>query len=128
MRITAKQVKQLARQLRQASVPYVRDPLCVRYKINVADLKVGCRCPACGHVGMTRKFAEWACVRCGKCSRDAHKAALFEYAHMVSDSITIAEAMEFLGVGNRSLARRLLISTKAKRIGNTHQSKYILRK
>ena len=128
MRISSKQVKQLARQLRQASVPYMRDPLCVRYKIDFADLKVGCRCPDCGHVGMTRKFAEWVCVGCGKCSRDAHKAALFEYAHMIRDTITVAEAMEFLGVGNRSLARRLLLSTKAKRTGNTHQSKYVLRK
>ena len=126
MRITAKQVKQLARQLRQASVPYVRAPLCVRYKIDSADLKVGCRCPDCGHVGMTRKFAEWVCVRCGKCSRDAHKAALFEYAHMISDTITVAEVMEFLGVESRHVARRLLLDAKAKQEGSTNKSIYKL--
>lgn len=126
MRISAKQVKQLARQLRQASVPYVRDPLCVRYKIDSANLKVGCRCPDCDHVGMTRKFAEWVCVRCGKCSRDAHKAALLEYAHMISDTITVAEAMEFLGIESRHVARRLLLDAKAKQEGSTNKSIYKL--
>ena len=123
-----KQLKQLARQIRQASVPFVRDPLCVRYKIDVADLKIGCRCVECDYVGMTRKYAEWVCVRCGASSRTAHEAALFEYAHFVSDTITVAEAMKFLGVESRNVARRLLLSTNAKRIGNTHQSKYILKK
>ena len=36
--VSAKQLKQLVRQIRQASVPYEREPLCVRYKINFADL------------------------------------------------------------------------------------------
>ena len=128
MRVNSKQIKQLARQIRQASVPYARDPLCVRYKINFADLKGGCRCPECGHVGLTRKFAEWVCVRCGKCSRGAHEAALFEYAHMVSDTITVAEAMKFLGVESRFVARKMLLNSKAKQYGKTHKSLYKLKK
>ena len=127
-KIVAKQLKQMARQIRHASVGYARDPLCERYKIDFADLKGGCRCLACGHVGMTRKYAEWVCVRCGACSRNAHVAALFEYAHFVSDTITVAEAMKFLGVESRHVVRRLLLDAKAKQTGSTNKSIYKLKK
>ncbi len=127
-KIVAKQLKVLARQIRHASVGYARDPLCVRYKIDFPDLKGGCRCSACGFVGMTRKYAEWVCVRCGAYSRNAHVAALFEYAHFVSDTITVTEAMKFLGVESRHIARRLLLDAKAKQMGSTNKSIYKLKK
>ena len=127
-KVSTKQLKVLARQIRQASVGYARGPLCARYKIDFADLKGGCRCPKCGYVGMTRKYAEWVCVRCGTISRTAHVAALFEYAHIVSDTITVAQAMKFLGVESRYVTRRLLLEAKAKQTGSTNKSIYKLKK
>lgn len=124
--LNSQQVNEVKKVLLQANVPLKRKLLAEKYKIDRASLKNGCRCEKCNYVGMERAHAMWVCPKCAYRSRDAHVQALFEYANIISEEITLRETMNFLILENRFIAKRLLESAGAKRIGNTRNTKYLL--
>lgn len=128
IKFTSRQLQNVAKQIKHASRPFNRYPLCARFKIQSDELISGCRCNNCGTYGLERRFRSWHCSVCHYSNSNAHKQALHEYACLISEQISIQEAMKFLHVDCRFVAKRLLESNSLKRTGNTHQSKYTLKR
>ena len=125
---SARQIKSMIKHLQEISRPFTRYPLCERYNLKAHEIMVGCRCENCNALPMVRAYASWRCPACGLETKDAHIRALQEYACLISDTITLREAMRFLVIDNRYLARRMLLQAGSTRTGRTRSTKYTLKR
>lgn len=79
-----------------------------KYGIDKSEILPGVRCPECGVLGMKRLRHKWRCEKCGACSRNAHLAALSDYALLTHHEIRNKQCRKFLMVNNRGTAHTIL--------------------
>jgi len=85
------------------------DPVILsRFKLTTSDLKKGVLCPSCSYSPVTRIYGSWHCPKCSTKSKDAHVAALRDYALLVETHITNREARAYLKLESESLTKRIL--------------------
>lgn len=103
-----------------------RFPLCTHYQIDAKSIRIGVECPHCETIPMTRIQRTWQCPSCGKNSMVAHQKALEDYYMLINKIISPREAVNFLNLSNRYVAKRILKQNSIKTTGSTHQRKYHL--
>ncbi|MEO4054097.1 nuclease-related domain-containing protein [Solibacillus sp. CAU 1738] len=113
--------------LRRDSNPWHRFPLCDYYKIDVRDILCGPECPSCHTIPMKRVRYTWKCNQCGITNQSAHIQALIDYRMLISETITVREAKEYLGLRNRYEAIRMLNKHSLEKIGMNRSTKYKLK-
>lgn len=87
---------------------YKTIPLCKKYFIDTADLKLGVYCRSCQLHTMQRCKRSWQCMRCGERDKDAHHLAVREYFTFVGSVLTNQEFRRFCGIDSTFVASRLL--------------------
>ncbi|WP_227937240.1 nuclease-related domain-containing protein [Alkalihalobacillus deserti] len=103
------------------------DPaILTKHKLSSGELKAGVICPACSYSPLPRVYGSWHCPRCSVKYKDAHVAALRDYALLIGTSITNREARNFLKVESDDLVKRILNSIGRKYEGATKGRVYDL--
>lgn len=118
-------LKVLAQQLKSKHEPRKAD-IIDKYEINRNMVRNGVWCPSCKKTIMNRYYGYWYCPTCEHKDRVAHIKALREYVLLFGDTITAKQAAEFLGIDSVHIARRLLLKTGAKILGNKKSATYHL--
>ena len=83
-----------------------------KFGIKPQDLIKGVKCPHCECLPCKRAYGKWMCGNCGGESRDAHVAALRDYALLIGNEVTNGDVREFLKVDSFSSTKYLLNSLK----------------
>ena len=100
--------------------------LILEVKNIMSNLKNGVFCPECFYHSMKRKNGVWACYNCSFKSKDAHLAALIEYALLIKPTITNQELRRFLQIPSPSTANKLIASMNLSYTGETKGRVYNL--
>ena len=99
-----------------------------RYKLNFYALQTGVICPNCERRKMARIHGTWICRHCKHQDRQAHIAALRDYATLINRIITNKEARRFLEIDSRNTIYRLFTKLNIPKIGNKKGTQYNLEK
>lgn len=102
-------LKSISRRLCKADEPLMQDVLSV-YQVTPDQIFRGVQCPSCQMFGMERQKAKWVCPACKCPSKDAHLSALKDYALLFGSSMTNRQCRDFLKLGSRSIAQKMLKS------------------
>ncbi|WP_421382541.1 NERD domain-containing protein [Bacillus salacetis] len=97
-----------------------------KYGIKSEELIRGIRCPQCSNFKCKRTFGNWTCSRCGAESKDAHVAALRDYALLIGTEAANNQIRDFLLLESRSVARKLLLKMNLPSSGERRWKKYSL--
>ncbi|MGG0655718.1 nuclease-related domain-containing protein [Rummeliibacillus pycnus] len=116
-------IKKLAKSIDRNQSLVEFEPLSYRYKIDVTDLKKGVICK-CGHLGVRINQRIWRCNKCNEEIENALEQALEDWFLLIKSTISIKEGMEFLGISNRNMIRRLFIRFGLIRSGTTRSVVY----
>lgn len=79
-----------------------------KYGINYEELIKGVKCPQCTYFACERVYGKWVCRNCGAESKDAHVAALRDYAVLIGNEVKNGQVQEFLSLESRSTVNKLL--------------------
>ncbi|KMJ57782.1 hypothetical protein AB685_13105 [Bacillus sp. LL01] len=121
-KITKKIIKLLLRD----HTPDTSSPI-LQYGVLPSDIITGVLCPSCNPCKiMKRIFGKWECSNCGGQSEDAHRAALVDYALLISPFLTMRELKRYLGIENRATIIRLLKNLDIDFVGGTKSRTYNL--
>lgn len=123
--LSIKELKKLANSLLKAHTPRI-PKLLENYNISINEIATGVHCPSCGVLPMTRKWGKWLCASCSFTSRDAHLAALRDYALLIKPTITNRELRKFLHVESDSVALKILRANHFTHTGSTKSRVYHL--
>lgn len=116
-----KEIKKQANFLLRSNTFYIPN-LLETYHISPDDLATGVQCPKCMVLPMFRAYGKWVCGACSFFSRDAHLAALRDYALLIKSTITNRELRKFLHIESEFVATRLLQSLNLPYTGNERSS------
>ncbi|RBP91363.1 hypothetical protein DFO70_108145 [Cytobacillus firmus] len=75
---------------------------------------------------MIRMHGRWICSACKHLSKDGHIQSLQDYSLLIDQSISNAQAKEYLGIESRDTVKRLLQSVSGKKEGVRRETKYAL--
>ncbi|MGD6774087.1 nuclease-related domain-containing protein [Sutcliffiella horikoshii] len=121
-----KLIKKLIKQLLKDHTPDKSSPI-PQYGVLPSDIMTGVLCPSCIDIEiMKRIHGTWECSNCGGKYEDAHRAALVDYALLISPFITMRELKRFLGIENRVTITRLLKNLNIEFVGGTKSRTYNL--
>lgn len=124
-KILNKELNKLSRLLIKQHLPSDYDPL-ETFHVKREELLTGVYCPECSSLSMKRISGSWQCPNCKKISKDAHLAALREYALLFGPFISNKEFRAFLNLSSMSTAQKLLKSLNLETIGSFKNRKYNL--
>lgn len=124
-KLSEKELRKLSTFLLKQHTPNVPDVL-QRFHIPETDLLKGVHCPSCFSIPMRRKGSSWVCLTCNYSSKEAHLAALQDYALLLLSTITNQQLRDFLQLPSRSIATNILISIDLKHSGATRGRTYQL--
>ena len=121
-----KHIKKLIKQLLKDHTPDKSSPI-PQYGVLSSDIMTGVLCPSCiPNEIMKRIHGTWECSICGRKYESAHRAALVDYALLISPFITMRELRRFLGVENRVTITRLLKNLNIEFVGGNKSRSYNL--
>jgi hypothetical protein len=89
-----------------------------KFGINPGELIKGVKCPTCGCFPCKRVYGKWICRSCGAESKDAHIAALKDYALLIGTEVTNGAVRGFLGIQSGATVNRILNSLNLPSKGN----------
>ncbi|WP_226680676.1 nuclease-related domain-containing protein [Sutcliffiella horikoshii] len=119
-------IKKLIKQLLKDHTQDNSSPI-LQYGVLPSDIIKGVLCPCCSpHKIMKRIYGTWECLYCGGKYDDAHRAALVDYALLISPFITMRELKKYLGIENRLTIIRLLKNLNIEFVGGTKSRTYNL--
>ncbi|WP_404429018.1 nuclease-related domain-containing protein [Sutcliffiella horikoshii] len=119
-------IKKLIKQLLKDHTPDKSSPIS-QYRVLPSDIITGVLCPRCNlNEIMKRIHGTWECTICGGKYEDAHRAALVDYALLISPFITMRELKRFLRIENRVTITRLLKSLDIEFVGGNKSRTYNL--
>jgi ribosomal protein L37AE/L43A len=121
--LSLKQIRKIAKVLLKNHTPLASNVL-ERYNISEDEINKGVICPKCSKNKMKRQFGKWYCD-CSYQSKDAHIQAIFDFAYLISSTITNQQCRDFLDLSSGSIASTLLKSLNMNQTGHTKGSKYI---
>lgn len=121
------ELRKIASQLVRNDTPLDPDVL-DQYGIDRSDLITGVCCSGCGLFAMKREWGTWCCPHCGCKSRDAHLAALRDYALLIDSTISNREARDFLRLPTSRIAHNTLQALGVPCVGTTKGTRYNLDK
>ncbi|WP_409251916.1 nuclease-related domain-containing protein [Bacillus sp. SCS-153A] len=97
----------LANEIVKHHIPLQVDVL-KKFGIKPDELIKGVKCPHCEYLPCKRAYGKWICEKCGGESKDAHIAALRDYALLVGTEVTNGEVRRFLGMKSSSAVNKIL--------------------
>lgn len=119
-------IKKIIRSLLKDDTPATSSPI-PQYAILPSDIMTGVFCPNCDpYIVMRRIHGKWECANCGGKSEDAHRAALKDYALLISPFLTMRELKRFLRIENRVTINRLLNQLNVEFVGGNKSRTYNL--
>ncbi|WP_027965246.1 nuclease-related domain-containing protein [Halalkalibacillus halophilus] len=95
-----------------------------RLSISESELFKGVKCFICLKNLMNYSKGVWRCTNCSGKGRENHIEALKDYFLLVDNTITNAQARNWLGIDSFHSARRILNSANLTREGNSSSTKY----
>ncbi|MHA6250676.1 nuclease-related domain-containing protein [Oceanobacillus sp. CAU 1775] len=95
-----------------------------KYGIRKDEIIKGVACEECSFIPMSRAFGKWFCSGCQSTSKNAHQAALLDYALLVNEYISNQEVKEFLQLKSRDVTKRLLLKENFQQFGERSGRKY----
>ncbi|TYS14682.1 NERD domain-containing protein [Rossellomorea vietnamensis] len=101
------QALKLAKEIARKHCPLELDIL-KKYGIQPKELIRGVKCPTCRCFPCTRAYGKWICRNCGAESKEAHIAALREYALLFRTEFTNGDVRKFLGIDSTSTVNKML--------------------
>ncbi|TYS55657.1 NERD domain-containing protein [Sutcliffiella horikoshii] len=119
-------IKKLIKQLLKDHTPDNSSPI-LQYGVLPSDIIKGVLCPCCSpYKVMKRIYGTWECLYCGGKYDDAHRAALVDYALLISPFITMRELKRYLRLENRLTIISLLKNLNIEFVGGTKSRTYNL--
>ncbi|WP_409290624.1 nuclease-related domain-containing protein [Peribacillus sp. SCS-37] len=124
-KVNSKELNKLSRMLiKQHSL---LDPnVLSKFGLASEDILPGVQCTRCRTLTMQRVRGTWCCRTCGAASKDAHLAALKDYALLLGPSISNQECRRFLGLSSMSIATKILGAMDLKSTGTFRDRRYVL--
>lgn len=102
-----REIKKLTSLLLKLDTPL--DPqLLDQFSINVSELLTGVVCRKCENYSMQRQSGAWFCPHCLNWDKEAHLAAIKDYALLVAPTISSKTLREFLHLPTRSVATNII--------------------
>lgn len=81
-----------------------------KYNQSRNDILTGVHCSNCSHLPMIYSAGTWRCPKCRTQSKTAFIDTLHDYFHIISPTITNAEARRFLQINSPKMAHQYLTS------------------
>ncbi|EDL63104.1 nuclease-related domain-containing protein [Bacillus sp. SG-1] len=116
----------LANEIVKQHIPLQVDVL-KKFGISPDELIKGVKCPHCECLPCKRAYGKWVCENCGGESKDAHIAALRDYALLLGTEVTNGEVREFLRVDSGATINRVLTSANFPSRGTRRWKVYSLK-
>lgn len=116
--LSANEIQQLAYQIKKHHRNYNPFPLSEKYDVLPTDLLTGVICSNCHNLPVQWTHKTWRCKKCGHRDTKAHISALHDWYCIWGPNITNQQLRQFLHIGNRHTARRLLNTPHTRATGN----------
>ena len=124
--MTLDDMKELARAITDALVPYAPKPICANPSYSIDSMLRGVWCAGCSRLGMVRRYGSWHCTGCGVSSKDAHVRTIKDWLLLTGEPVTNKLCREILGIEDRHLVKRLLNGMKMQKQGEFKSANYVL--
>jgi hypothetical protein len=123
--VTAKELNRIANRLIKSHVPLDPDVLS-QFHLPKSDVLSGVYCSQCKSLSMERISGNWRCSHCLLRQKDAHIAALTDYALLIDVTISNKEMRKFMNLKSPSTGARLLSQMNLPSEGTTKDRRYSL--
>lgn len=105
--LSEKELRKISRHFIKQNTPNL-DPILNRFDIKPIDLSKGVHCPSCNYLPLQKTYGSWFCPSCKTYSKTAHLQSLEDYFFLFGQSMTNAEAKEFLRIEKAYTVTRIL--------------------
>ncbi|GEN83361.1 nuclease [Sporosarcina luteola] len=118
------QIREIAHDMANSHQEYNPFPLTKTMGIAPEDIMPGVICPNCQYRGMKWHLKKWNCLECTHFSSDSHHDLLTDWFYLMDNKITNRQFRSFSKIGDRSVAKRLLIKSGLNMKGKRSTSFY----